>query len=122
MENNQLQPMTESTLINLDHLRLFTMGDSETEKMMLAEIVSELKAESAKIPSLVQQQEWHSLSRVTHKLKTTLPFIGNTHLIGLNSQMETSSRNSRDLEQIPSWAKQFTDLLPEVISTLEGMI
>lgn len=109
-------------LINLAHLRLFTMGDSDTEKMMLAEILAELKVESKKVPELVKAQMWPELARVTHKLKTTLPFIGNQELIDLNMKVEHASRSNSHLSEIPQWADQFFGLLPEVIKELEGMI
>jgi HPt (histidine-containing phosphotransfer) domain-containing protein len=114
--------MQTTSMINLAHLRLFTMGDVETEKMMLEEIVSELKAESTKLPALVAAQDWQMLARVTHKLKTTLPFIGNQELIDLNQQVEDASRSGQNLEQIPGLSKQFLGLLPEVVQELEGLV
>jgi HPt (histidine-containing phosphotransfer) domain-containing protein len=114
--------MQTTTMLNLTHLRLFTMGDVDTEKMMLAEIILELKSESNQILDLVKVQDWYSLSRVAHKLKTTLPFIGNQELIDLNQQVEHASRLGQHLEQIPAWANQFLAVLPEVIQELEGLI
>jgi HPt (histidine-containing phosphotransfer) domain-containing protein len=107
------------TNINLNHLRLFTMGDKDTERMMLEEIAVELKCESAKITQLVAQQDWHNLSRVAHKLKTTLPFIGNQFLIDLNKNIEENSKSGTNLDKIPSLTQEFTKTLPIVIAEIE---
>jgi HPt (histidine-containing phosphotransfer) domain-containing protein len=114
--------MQTTSMIDLSHLRLFTMGDAETEKMMLGEIVNELMVESAQIRTLVRDANWQALARVTHKLKTTLPFIGNKELIDLNLKVEHASRNNQDHVAIPAWTDQFLALLPEVIAELESMI
>jgi HPt (histidine-containing phosphotransfer) domain-containing protein len=114
--------MQTTTMIDLTHLRLFTMGDQSTEKMMLNEIAIELKAESSKISQLVAAQDWSQLARVAHKLKTTLPFIGHTELIALNAKVENACRNSVDIDLVPTWCSTFNSILPEVIQELEATI
>jgi HPt (histidine-containing phosphotransfer) domain-containing protein len=114
--------MQTATLLDLTHLRLFTLGDADTEKMMLNEIAIELKSETGKLKDMIAQQDWLSLSRATHKLKTTLPFLGNQQLIKLNKEIEHASRVGSGMDKIPAWADEFFALLPRVIDQVDELI
>ncbi len=114
--------MQTAPLLDLTHLRLFTQGDEDIEKTMLIEIIRELKTETTKIPGVIAAQDWYGLSRATHKLKTTLPFIGNTKLIELNTLIEQASRTLTNLEHIPAWSEEFLSHLPQVVAELENLL
>ena len=114
--------MAQTAIIDLSHLRLFTLGDLDTEKMMLHEILTEISSEVVKMRELTTEKKWYELSRVAHKLKTTLPFIGNQELIELNQKIEHASRNETGLEEVPGEVLKFEKILPDVIKALEEAI
>ena len=110
-------------LINLDYLKLMADGDRDMEKVMLEMLLTELPSEFDKMKSLQHSQDWQELSKVSHKMKSTLAFIGNEEITAANLKVEQLTKqesppNNEDIICIGENMQIFQNLLPEVISEL----
>ncbi len=103
---------------NLDYLKLMADGDKEMELTMLEMLLVELPEEFGKMKALHGEEDWEELGKVSHKMKSTLAFIGNEDLTNANARIEILSKNKEDLHTISNMMAQFGDLLPEVLHEL----
>ena len=112
-------------LTNLDYLKLMSDGDRDMEQTMLEILLAELPEEFDKMKSLFAQQQWENLSKVSHKMKSTLAFIGNSDLTNANLKIEQLTKQKdnppgeNDIEVIADMMAQFEGLLPEVMEELK---
>lgn len=82
--------MTDSiyTYINLDYLELMSDGDIDMKKVMLEMLLEELPVEVKKLADFSIEKDMSNLSAVSHKLKSTLAFVGNETLDNTNKAIE----------------------------------
>ena len=104
---------------NLDYLKLMADGDRDMEQTMLEMLLSELPEEFAKMKSLYQEQNWEELSKVSHKMKSTLAFIGNEDVTAANKQIEQLAKSEVGLEIIESLMATFENRLPDILAELK---
>ncbi|MEO1257929.1 MAG: Hpt domain-containing protein [Bacteroidota bacterium] len=114
---------TIKNLINLDYLKLMADGDREMEKVMLDMLLTELPSEFEIMKSLHYAQDWKELSKVSHKMKSTLAFIGNEEITEANLKVEQLTKQgtpptNEDIICIGDNMKTFENLLPAVINEL----
>ena len=110
---------TETKYTNLDYLRLMADGDEEMVQTMLGMLLEELPEEVEKIKQLNQEQDWAELSKVSHKLKSTLAFVGNEVMANANKEIELLSKNNEDLHRIASLLETLETYLPPVLAELK---
>jgi HPt (histidine-containing phosphotransfer) domain-containing protein len=111
--------MTSTSSINLDYLRLMADNDDEMIQTMLAMLLEELPAEMDKIRTLCQAGNWPELSRVSHKMKSTLAFVGNEEMANANKELERITKHKTDLKFVPSLVAVLDAHLPRVIIALQ---
>ena len=58
--------------INLDYMDMMSDGDDSMKKIMLEMLLEELPQEVKKMAELLEQENWGTLSSVSHKMKSTL--------------------------------------------------
>jgi len=108
--------MIESTheFINLEYLDLMADGDTSMRQVLLEMLLTELPVELNKMRVLLDQQDWGELREVSHKMKSTLPFIGNKSLIEANKEIERRSKEEEDLQGIPHLLQVLESAYPNV--------
>jgi HPt (histidine-containing phosphotransfer) domain-containing protein len=93
-------------------------GDRDMEQTMLEMLISELPEEFEKMRSHLAAQEWDRLGKVSHKMKSTLAFIGNDEITNANREIEQSAKHLNNLERIPELMSIFAEHLPAVMEEL----
>ncbi len=111
---------TTTTYINLDYLRLMADGDAEMEEVMLGMLLTELPSEFEKMEKLCAAREWEELSRVSHKMKSTLAFVGNDEMTMANKSIEMATKNNENLEDVPGLISKIGHLMHPVLEELEA--
>ena len=113
--------MTESTYqyISLDYLNLMTDGDDDMKKVMLDMLFEELPTEMEKINALVASQDWEELKQVTHKMKSTLSFIGNDLLTESNREVEYIAKTQTNVYKLPELLAILNKFTPKVLIELK---
>jgi HPt (histidine-containing phosphotransfer) domain-containing protein len=111
--------------INFDYLDSLIDGDLETKQVILSTLLDEVPEEIEKLNSLIQNQNWHDFHEVSHKLKSTLAYIGNDTIFDANQNMMMASRNETNLGNIPAWFEivqsEWANIEPELIAALEQL-
>ena len=94
--------------IDLSYMDLMADGDVEMKKTMLGMLIDELPSEIEKMVGLSEASDWGNLKSVSHKLKSTLAFVGNETLTISNNEVEKISKDEVGIEQIPSFIQKLT--------------
>ena len=86
--------------IKLDYLELMSDGDLDMKKTMLEMLLLEIPEEFSGMRSLTNDHNWEELSNVSHKMKSTLAFVGNDPMTNANKELELLSKNEENPEQV----------------------
>lgn len=105
--------------IQLDYLETMTDGDSDMMQTMLDMLIAEIPEEIEKMNAALTIQDWQELFQISHKMKTTLSFIGNEQMIHTNKTLEHNARHETDLGTIPGFVKELTELSVMVVEELQ---
>ena len=103
---------------NLEYLRLMADGDRDMEQTMLEMLITELQEEFEKMKAHLEKKEWGELGKVSHKMKSTLAFIGNEEMTNANREIEQSAKHLKNLERVSELMDIFGEHLPAVMSEL----
>lgn len=115
--------MTTSTTyhyLNLDYLNLMTDGDDEMKKVMIDMLFEELPQELEKMAQLNSESNFEELKSVSHKMKSTLSFIGNDTMTEANKEIEAILKTGGDTEKILGLITTLNELQPNVIAELQS--
>jgi HPt (histidine-containing phosphotransfer) domain-containing protein len=110
---------TAATCINLDYLRLMADNDEEMIQTMLAMLLEELPDEMGKIQELADVENWDELTRVSHKMKSTLSFVGNDAMTAANKDLERITKYKTELQLVPTLVEVLNEQLPQVMQALQ---
>ncbi len=105
--------------INLDYLEMMSDGDESMKKVMLEMLIAELPEEIGKMKELLEQKNWDTLSSVSHKLKSTLAFVGNDEMTEANIQIEQMAKSAKDSPEMQKAMSVLEHLSPSVIAEIE---
>jgi len=108
--------------INLDYLRLMADNDEEMIQTMLAMLLEELPEEVGRIKELCGMEKWDELTRVSHKMKSTLAFVGNDLMTTANKELERITKYKTDLSLAPGLVATLDSHLPAVMDALQGEV
>ena len=96
--------------INLSYLHLMADNDPGMVRTMLKMLLEELPFELGKMRHFASNEQWSELRATSHKMKSTLAFVGNEKLITTNRKIEQYAQDGTNLEDIP-----------DLISNVESM-
>jgi HPt (histidine-containing phosphotransfer) domain-containing protein len=82
--------------IDLSYLELIADGDEEMKVTMLEMLFNEPKNEIEKMIQLEKEKKWDELFKASHKMKSTLSFVGNIELSDLNKSVEKAALGETD--------------------------
>ena len=105
--------------INLDYLELMSDGDDSMKKVLLEMLVEELPDEIVKMRKLQQESNWTELTSVSHKMKSTLSYVGNESMTVANKTIELNTKNNTSLEDVPSLMDSLETNLDRVMNELK---
>lgn len=108
-------------VINLGYLNLMADGDNDMKKLMLGMLLTEIPAEITQLKKAHDYQQWEELKRASHKLRTTLSFIGNEQLSALNLEIEQIARykNKLHLKALPELFENIQELSEQALKEIE---
>ncbi len=111
-----------TTYTNLEYLRLMADGDEEMIQTMLGMLLEELPEEFGKIKTTFQEKDWEELKKVSHKMKSTLAFVGNEELTAANKEMERILKEESDFARIGDLIKNMDSVMPLVIQEINEIL
>jgi HPt (histidine-containing phosphotransfer) domain-containing protein len=111
--------------INFDYLDSLIDGDVETKQVIISTLLEEVPEEIGQLKTAMANSDWNTFHEVSHKLKSTLAYVGNDAIFEANQNMMMSSRSSENLEQIPAWLSEvenlWEEIKPELNTALEAL-
>jgi HPt (histidine-containing phosphotransfer) domain-containing protein len=106
------------TKINLNYLHTMSDQDPEMVATVLGMLIAELPVEVAKLDKLISSKNWTEVHLVSHKLKSTLSFVGSEEMTKYNTAIMDSAKRQSSLGDIKTWSNQLVALLPVVMTEL----
>lgn len=97
-----------------------TAGDADMKKMMLDILFEELPVEIEMLSTQYAAASWDDLKSVSHKLKSTLAFIGNDGMTAANDQIEHNAMYVENTTAIPDLIATVKEIEPLVIAELKA--
>ncbi len=105
--------------INLDYLDSLITDDLETKKTMLSMLLDEIPEEIDKVNLAFKDKDFVTLKNATHKLKSTLAFVGNEKLAEANKAIEQIAKNQEGVEKIPALLEIVNTIVPFVLKDVQ---
>ncbi len=105
--------------INLDYLDLMSDGDEDMKQTMIEMLLEEIPEEMDKMQALNEEGNWKELREVSHKMKSTLSFVGNPSMTAANQQIEDIAKVGEGTDAIPALLATLLDLYPKVLEELK---
>lgn len=105
--------------INLDYMDMMSDGDGSMKKIMLEMLLEELPQEVKKMTVLLEQKNWEELGSVSHKMKSTLAFVGNEEMTAANKNVEQMAKSSPSPEAIRHLINVLEKLCPMAVAELK---
>lgn len=117
----QIITMTASIYqyINLDYLNLMTDGDNDMKQVMLDMLFEELPQELEKMNQLHTESAWEELKAVSHKMKSTMSFVGNKAMTEANREVEAILKDGGDKNKIAGLLATLNEYQPKVLTELK---
>jgi HPt (histidine-containing phosphotransfer) domain-containing protein len=111
--------------INFAYLDSLIDGDVETKQVIISTLLEEVPEEMGQLQKALAISDWNTFHEVSHKLKSTLAYIGNDAIFEANQNMMMASRSTDNLAQIPIWLSEvenlWEDIKPELNTALEEL-
>ncbi|MEM8907909.1 MAG: Hpt domain-containing protein [Bacteroidota bacterium] len=105
--------------IDLAYLEMMSDGDVDMKQVMLDMLLEELPQEMEKMSNLLTQADWNELGSVSHKMKSTLAFVGNEQMTNANKDIELLAKSQENVAEIESLMTVLTTLCPKVLGELQ---
>ncbi len=110
---------TTVSSINLDYLRLMAGDDEAMIQTILPMLMEELPEELGQLKALYAAEDWQELSRISHKMKSTLSFIGNKAMQDANHEIERLAKSRADFQKIGELLALMDEHFPPVMRDME---
>jgi len=113
--------------IDLSYLELMSDGDADMKGILLDMLLAEPAGEFEKMQKLAAEQKWDELKQVSHKMKSTLPYIGFEELTETNKRIDkmlwerqNSDSSRENIEQtVPALVNTVTELYTKTLPELQ---
>lgn len=114
--------MTESmyNYINLEYLDLMADGDTDMKQTMLAMLLEELPDEVSKIVEMSKVADMKGLKAVSHKMKSTLAFVGYPLMDKTNKDVERIAMGEGNVEELTTLATNLDTYCKQVLTELKS--
>jgi len=105
--------------INLEYLEIMADGDAEMKTVMLDMLLTELPEELNKMKTEFSIQEWETLGSTSHKMKSTLSFVGNSEMTAANKEIESICKSRENTAQIAPMIQTMEEIAPKVLEEIK---
>lgn len=112
--------MSTYNFLNLDYLELMADGDDDMKATMIEMLVEEIPEEMAKMKQVYEAADWNELREVSHKMKSTLAFVGNDAMTEANAEMEEIGKDGGvNGDKVPGLLAILFDVYPKALVELK---
>lgn len=122
MYNETTTSMSKSgyEYINLEYMEMMSDGDDSMKKIMLEMLLTELPEELQKMTDCIPDTNWDEMCSVSHKMKSTLAFVGNDSMTTANREIESMTKDGGpNASTVSTHMDTLNKLCPMVIEELK---
>ena len=105
--------------IDLAYMDMMSDGDDSMKQIMLGMLIEELPLEIQKMEQLLTTEDWDGLSAVSHKMKSTLAFVGNEEMTQADKTIEHLTKTIPSIDEVNNLISVLTRLSPSVMQELK---
>ncbi len=98
--------------ISLDYLNQMSGGNQDTQKQLLEMLIKELPQAISEMQQLFAAQNWIALRNASHKMKSTLAFVGNDPMTKANKKSLETLSNPEEGAMLNQQMKSLQGLAP----------
>jgi len=111
--------LSNKKLYDLSTIRDISGGDEEFVQTMVALFIETVPVNMKELNSSLHSQNWDMVSKMAHKLKSTLDSMG-IHTIGQDIRsVEHTAKNKESLEKIPALVSRINDVVNKCIEQIQ---
>jgi len=94
-------------ITDLKYLQQMTGNDSTMMTEMIELFLNQLGEMREDIRVLTEQKNWHELSRMAHKIKSSALVMGATQMVDDMKELELLAKEGRNTEKFPDYVARF---------------
>lgn len=117
--NGAPTPVSSEKLYDLSMVQTIAGGDINFIKRMVQIFLDTMPPSIEQLNNELNQQNWDPLSKLAHKMKSTIDSMGIASLKDVIRTIEANGKHKTDLESLPAQVKQVGDVLNECILQLK---
>lgn len=115
--------MSTYQFLNLDYLDLMADGDDDMKATMVEMLVDEIPEEMDKMKKACNAADWNELKEVSHKMKSTLAFVGNDEMTEANKELEEVGKTGgANAAKAPELIDILFDIYPKALEELRTVL
>jgi PAS domain S-box-containing protein len=118
-ENNMSNSNGMDIKIDLGYMDLMADGDNDMKKVMLELLFDEPVEEIKSMYGMNKNEDWDALKKVSHKMKSTLAFVGNDTITNINQEIEQIAMDVSTTEKLPVLIRQLDEMYQVVLVQLK---
>lgn len=115
-----MQPIAPDPQIDLSYLELMSDGDAEIKATLLGMLLEEPLEEIALMKSQAASSHWDELKKTSHKMKSTLAFVGCAPLTEANREVERRCMEHDALEGVRALVAQVETIFLQIQPQLKA--
>ena len=108
--------------IDLSYMELMTDGDVEMKKVMIEMLLDEPEGELIKMVALADGEDLATLKSISHKMKSTLSFVGNKEMTTKNAKIELISDGGGDIAELAELTARLVEIFQYVKKELQQVL
>lgn len=110
----------KTLLVDLSFVRELADGDTAYLKDVLGTFLENTPASLQLVRQSIQEKNWEQVFHTAHKMKSSLRIINIKVLDNLIEKIELAARNQQDLDQLPAWIEQCSQIYEQAQSILSS--
>lgn len=118
VESNMKEQSPQTKLTNLDYLRSVCDGDLNFMNDMVQTFITNTPVAINELQKASDKSDWDQVSKLVHKLKPSITFVGLEKARTIVKKIEESSKENTGTDQIPGKVNELSSLVQKALSEL----
>lgn len=110
---------TSEKLYDLSMVESIAGGDESFTKRMVQIFLDTMPPSIAQMQAELKQQNWDALSKLAHKIKSTIDSMGIDKLKDVIRSIELNGKQKQNLDSMPAWVQQVDEVLQDCVQQLK---
>ena len=106
--------------INLAYLDKMSGGDRDTKVTLIEMLIEELSTSIPEMSMQFKHKRWKLLRETSHKMKSTLAFVGNSKMSAANHTLLIALRDGKTGDHLLELLRELKTLYPDAVRELQA--